>query len=709
MFASRRVHDRPRRWLHCAGLALAAALVAGCAPTIRARRPLQPDSLEANGHERDVDLVHVDLDLDIAFDERRIAGEVRHTVRALVPNTRTMRVHARDLTIEAVRDADGRALRFDSSGEVVTIHFAEPLARGAEATVAIRYDGRPSEGLHFRTSSKDADGFAPQVWSQGQPHDTRAWIPIWDYPNDRTTFEGRFTVGHGMTAVSNGELVGVEPRDGERRTFHWRFDDTLVTYLIAVAAGQWECYVDDRSGVRLEAWVGPGTGADKAWRAFGETGAMIAYFAERLDEPFPYGRYAQVAASGFVTGGMENATLSILADHVIGEEHEIADLDGDPRLLVAHEAAHQWFGDLVTCLGWSHLWLNEAWASFLELEFQGHVDGAASRALWYERYREAYLARGERTRRPLAETWRTQTSDVRTHHEYDKGPWVLRMIRDAIGEEAFWQGARLYLDRHAEGLVTTADFQRALFDASGKNVEGLIEQWVEAGGHPRFRVRFSEREARAGEGVLRLDVRQVQETDELVPLFDVPVDVDLVGARGAVRHRLRVSRARETFELPLTEPLEDVVFDAGGKLLCEIDLDKPADMWARQALDRDDAAGRWRAVRALDAGASGRAGQCARATFLDVARSDPEPLLRALAAAGCRFTGAAPTLVHLLEADPSPHVRRAAAESLGSFEIAAPLSGRLNACLTGETSPAVRARLRTLAGKGRPVGVAGDE
>lgn len=691
---------RPSRWpaaprFRPLGLALAlGALGAGCGTAPAARPALLPDAAALRAGDRDVDLVHVDLELTIDVDERSVAGVVRHTVRALLGDTRAMRVHARGLAIERVTAADGRTLDHAVAGEVVTVRFAEPLARAAEATVAIHYHGRPDGGLHFRGAAAGAED--PQVFSHGQPSGTRGWIPVWDEPNDRASFEGRFTVGHGLTALSNGQLLSVEPAEGDVRTFHWRFERTLPTYLIAVAVGRFECHAEEVEGVRLESWVPRGTAPARVARAFGETARMLAFFAERLDEPFPYRRYAQVAVRDFVAAGMENATLTIVDDVLLRDE--AADLAGDPRLLVAHELAHQWFGDLVTCLGWQHLWLNEAWASFLELEYQGHVAGAASRALWFERYREVYLARGEAALHPLARSWRRRATERLAHHAYDKGPWVLRMIRAAIGDEAFWAGARLYLDRHADGFVTTADLQRAFFDASGRDVEELFEQWVHSPGHPHFRVRFSERAARAGDGPLALEVRQLQATDGGVPLFRVPVDVDVVGPHGRRRHRIEVARARETFELELDGPVTDVVFDAGGRLLCRLDVEKPADMWARQALDPTDPAGRWRALRGLDPRAGGSAGRIARATLLSVARADPEPLLRERAAAACRFTGAAATLVDLLERDPAAPVRRAAAEALAAFEPDRALRGRLAELARRERSPAVRAQLTRLAG-----------
>ena len=400
---------------------------------------------------------------------------------------------------------------------------------------------------------------------------------------------------------------------------------------------------------------------------------------------------------------MENASLTILADYIVGDAASIADLDGDPRFLVAHEIAHQWFGDLVTCLGWSHLWLNEAWASYLELLYQEHAAGSDSMRLWLERYREIYLGRGPETRRPLAESWRTQSSAQRTHHEYDKGPWVLYMLHHALGDELFWQGARAYLDRHADSFVTSADFQRAIFDSTGRNVESLLEQWVEAGGHPVYRVRFDRKQAERGEGPLALEVRQVQPTDELVPLFDMPVAVDLVRADGAVeRHVLRVAAERETFQLPLGGPLVDVVFDADCAVLCEIDCDKGRAMWIRQAGDQRNAALRWRALRALAPFAWGYEGQPVRRALAERLSADPEPIVRWLAASMAGYSDLVPDLLEALVRDPSPHVRLAAATSLAGFVHGREAVELLRRAFERETSPAVRGVLSGILGIDAP-------
>ncbi|MFT7667544.1 MAG: aminopeptidase N [Planctomycetota bacterium] len=605
-------------------------VVAGCAGTSSSdhgepTRPLRADSLEHNGWDRDSDLIHVDLSLTLDLESASITGSVRNRVRALVNQTESIQFHSVDLNIASVRDSAGRQLSWKNTGPILQVELAESLERGVEETISIEYSASPQLGLYFRETSKDAKGAAPQVWSQGQAEDTRYWLPTWDYPNDRATFSAHLRVAGEFRALSNGRLVSEVEHENGDRTFHWELDERIPTYLIALAVGRWELYEDDWKGLPVQYWVGPGTGEEKARRAFGETPEMLSYFTDLLGVEYPYSKYAQVAVADFVSGGMENASLTLQHDYVIASPDEHVENDGETRLLVAHELAHQWFGNWVTCFGWSHLWLNEAWATYMELLFERHKSGPETFALWLERYRNDFIARGERTRRPLSEDWRTQLTDMRCSHEYVKGPWVLYMLEHEVGSEAFWQAVHAYLVRHGDGLVQTSDFARSIFDETGRNVEGFLEQWVEAGGHPQYKVRLKTHTAELGPELV-LDIEQTQRTSELVPLFDVTVVVEVHDDRGVTRESLRIDEALQEFKLPVVGDLQDLVFDADCQVLCEIDMQKTPAMWAHQA-HKGSAALRWRALGELDAARREGAGQAERA-LREIAYGDSQVILR---------------------------------------------------------------------------------
>jgi aminopeptidase N len=646
-------------------------LLAGCggplAGTVRpAVWPLRADTDLANGGDRTCDLVHLELDLRLDYDAQRVSGSATSWIRALPGGVQRVLLHAVGLEVHEVRDGRGRVLEHSLDEPELEILLAEPLLAGEELALHVVYTTRaPELGMVFTDS--DPDGFSPQVWTQGQFEDNRYWMPVWDLPNDRATVDLSLRVGHDMRAIANGELVEVVEHGGGERTFRWRQAQRIPTYLVAFAAGRWETYADTAGETPLHYHVPPGTGEAAARAAFHETPAMLTFFEELLDEPYPYVKYDQAVVSDFPWAGMENASITILHDELLGGADALLDLDGDPRLLVAHELAHQWFGDLVTCLGWSHLWLNEAWASYLELVWEREQAGVGSYALWLERYGERYLARGAGCRVPMALDWYTQgVSDERAHHVYTKGPWVLHMLARELGEEAFWAATRAYLDRHADGLVTTADFARAVFDTTGRNVEGHLEQWVLLAGHPELEVRLVHGQDGAGNSVVDVVVRQTQDFGATVPLFDVLVELEVV-RRGGERSRIEIplSEVEATRRVLSGQELVDLIVDPEGDLLAVLDLDKPQAMWLRQVGRVDLPVAQWRAIPHVSRAAAEGAPAAVEA-LMRLAGESPEPLLRERAAAelGLEDPRAARTLLRLVATDSAARVRHQAAATL---------------------------------------------
>ena len=645
-----------------------------------ARAPLVPESLEEAGGELDADLLEVRLDLALDLDHGGVQGTVENRFRALRDGTQRLTLHARGLAISALRDERGRDLDWQQEGECLRIQLPEAHAAGDELSVRVEYAARPESGLHFVLAP---DG-SPQVWSQNEPSDARAWIPTWDEPNDRARFDATITVGEGLEVLANGVRQSVRENADGTRSFRWLEERPIPVYLFAIAAGHWESRHAEAGGLSLGFYAPAGTPPEVLERAFRDTQDILAFESERTGQVFPWPRYDQVCVTDFVMAGMENAGMTLLTSAILHADDEEQDEIGERRLLLAHETAHQWFGDLVTCFGWRHLWLNEAWASYMELDYLEQREGSARAALWAELYRETYLARGAETRLPLCETWRGHASQRQCHHEYEKGPWVLRMLEHELGRATFWRGVRHYLDAHHDGFATSADFAQAIFEATGRNVLPFLQQWVEGGGHPELALAFREEGDR-----VRLTIEQRQRTDELVPLFDVPLEVELVFADGSARReRLQVRAQHEEFMLAAgPAPLADLVVDPDGALLCELELAKPAAMWARQSRRADLPSARWRALKQLDPDA------------LAERFADPEFFLRGRAAtiAG-GLPALRPRLLALAASDPVSWVRRAAIAALAAEGLAPTEIEALRPRLASEPSPAARLLLQRALG-----------
>ncbi|RMH04630.1 MAG: M1 family peptidase, partial [Planctomycetota bacterium] len=613
-----------------AALLLAAPQDAAPAPP-QPRRPLTADTLAQNGFDRDCDLLKIELDITIDHRDQSVTGTATSRIRAFLDGLDSIVVHSAMTEIEEVRDGRGRPLAWRAEdGERVRIELAEPLAAGGEEAVTIRYTSHPDHrGLYFVDGSRFDAAPGPQVWSQGEGQDNRCWIPMWDYPNDRAAYEARIRVFDGLTVVSNGRLIDVRDNGDGSATWHWRLDHPFVSYLISVAIGPWERYADDWRGIPVEYYVPRGCGEETARRSFGETPAMLEFFSNATGFEYPYAKYAQTAVAEFVVGGMENISATTQTDRTLHDER--AELDRSSRGLVAHELAHQWFGDLVTTRGWSNLWLNEGFATYFQCLYDEHALGRDAFELDMERNRRAYVGRGDRARKPLVEDFRCRFGDGGANHVYVKGSSLLHMIRRELGDEGWWAAIRLYTRRHAWDLVDTTDFERAIFDATGRNLQFLFEQWAYCGGFPIYEVG---QEYDAAAGLLRVRVRQTQTVDEAVPLFTMPLELAVWGEDGSVsRHRVVVAGAEQEIGLPCPGPPANLVFDAQAVVPKVLRHDKPEAWWIFQARNDDHVVNRLRGIEAL-----AEAESAAARAALAAAATDPKEVadLRAQAAAELR-------------------------------------------------------------------------
>ena len=229
--------------------------------------------------------------------------------------------------------------------------------------LAIEYAGSPTHGLHFVLADPAYPEKPLSIWTQGESEDTHHWLPCYDYPNDRATTEMIITVEKPLFVVSNGALVETRQNDGGTTTYHWKMDVPHVSYLISLAVGDFAVYHDRVGDLPLDYYVARNIDEATARRFMGKTPGMIRFFGEKIGQPYPYVKYAQTCLPEF-GGGMENISATSMTDGVLRDE--IAALEGDADGLVAHELAHQWFGDLFTCKDWSHLWLNEGFASYFD-------------------------------------------------------------------------------------------------------------------------------------------------------------------------------------------------------------------------------------------------------------------------------------------------------------------------------------------------------
>lgn len=612
--------------------------------------------------DRVLDARHIRLEVALDFSRKALSGTCTTSLVALADDATHMVFDAINFQILKVHSPQQR-VRYDYDKRRLKISWDKPLRRGERIDLEMRYQVvQPKLGLHFVGPDRHYPKKPTQAWTQGEDEYNRYWFPCHDAPQERATTEMLITVPEPFTAVSNGGLIRTTyHRRRKTRTFHWKQNVPHPPYLVSLAVGDFRVIRDHWKRVPVLYYCPPGR-EDDARRAFSKTPKMIEFFSSQLGVPYPYAKYSQVAAVDFIYGGMENISATTQTALTLHDERAHLDFSSDP--LVAHELAHQWFGDLVTCKDWSHAWLNESFATYFEALFKEHDLGADEFMYELRGNAQAYFDEDkERYRRPIVTHTYKNANDLFDRHLYEKGSLVLHMIRRLLGDRAFWRSMNIYLKRHRAQGVETVDLIEAIQEATGKNMRSFFDQWVFKAGHPEYKVR-TWWDPKARKAFLR--VVQSHSVNGETSLFAMPVTLAFHTVKGEQRFTETVDKKEHLFSYPLPSAPEDVLFDPDHVILKKVDFAKAEAMWIFQLIHDPHVLGRIDAAQAL--GALGSPG--AVRTLAHALLSEKFWGTQAEIARGLGRTGSLEALKGLLEGlrqISHPKVRRALFEALGNF------------------------------------------
>jgi aminopeptidase N len=662
------------------------------------RRAFQPDHVEPQwARDRLADIRHIRLEVALDFERRAIVGTATHRLSAIVDQLARLEFDAAELEIKAVR-AQGQPLAFTTDDGKLTVTLSAPLTAGAEIEIAIDYAVvRPRRGLYFVAPDAAHPDKPVEAWTQGEDEDSRYWFPCCDYPNNKATSEIIVTLPERFTAISNGELIATNPGPSAgTRTFHWRQDIPHAAYLIMLAAGEFVEIRDQAGSVPVRYYVHPGR-EDDARRAFGKTPRMILFYERIIGVPYPWAKYAQVAVTDFIFGGMENTSATTQTADTLHDARAHLDFSSDP--LVAHELAHQWWGDLLTCRDWAHAWLNEGFATYFEALWCEEDLGADEFAWNLRQDRANYFSEdAHHYRRPMVCNRYRAPIELFDRFLYEKGGLVLHMLRRLLGDQLFFKSLNLYCTRHRGRNVITHDLQRAFEDTTGRNLDWFFDQWVYKEGHPELEVTNAYDEKRK---VASVTVKQTHQVSAATALFRFPSVIALMDAEGAeTRHQVEVDRKEHTFHFPSAKAPRAVRFDPGHDLLKTVKHKRSREALETLLKHAPEAIGRGAAASEL-----GKDGSAAAIAALKTAmltdrfwgvQADAAQALGAI-----RTEAALAALIEGLSVA-HPKARRAVVRALGEFrghsEAASALIGLLD---RGDQSYFVEAEAALALGKTR--------
>lgn len=629
------------------------------------------------------DVLHTTL--RVSFDEpkKMVIGDVTHTIVPRRNKIDTIVFDAPEIQIQDINvfcgalftcDTKVRKFWMDTTGGKLIVHIYPPPQNHETLDVRIRYTCVPRKGLYFIAPDSSHPNRPHQIWSQGEGEDNRYWIPCYDYPNDKASTEVYATVPAAWNVISNGGLLG---RDEGDSTITWHYKEYFPhsSYLITLVAGEFElASVAGWHDTPVQYWTWKGRAKDLD-TAFKSTPRLMEFFSNIVDFPYPWEKYAQVPVAEFMYGGMENTSATTLFDGVLHDKR--AQMDYNAMGLIAHELAHQWWGDVVTCRQWRDLWLNEGFATYFQILSSEHLYGRDRYDFEVLGAQRGSVGAEKPVKKPIV------TGNGITTNTYSKGAAVLHMLRKLLGDVDFFKALHVYIDRHQYGCVTTEDLKIAIEDATGLNLHEFFDEWVYKAGHPVFDVSYSWDPLTKR---VTINVAQTQQKDSLTGYFVMPVDVEINSATKKIVQTITVRDSVQSFIIDCPQKPLYVVFDKGNGLIKEVHFNR----WMEEVitqLERGTAIERGLAAAELKNFIHRDA---ARTALGQAASTDGNLSVRqeAMNVLGdCVFSDVIPVLARLTN-DPDPRIRVTAVENLGKHRYAS-IDSVLRSALTQDSSYAV--------------------
>lgn len=550
------------------------------------------------------DLLHTKLEVRFDWTKKQVLGLATLQFKPWFYPQNQVEIDAVGFEIHSVRQIKAKnksiSAQYLYDGKVLKVSLDSLYTKDKIFILEIDYTAKPDDnevgGSAAITSDKglyfiNADGKDPnkpkQIWTQGETQANSKWFPTIDSPNEKMTQEISITVDTGMATLSNGKLLYSTVNKDGTRTDVWEQKLPHAPYLTMLAIGKYAIVKDKWRNIPVEYYVEPEFKKD-ARAIFGNTPEMLEFFSQKFGFAYPWAKYSQVIVKDFVSGAMENTSATVLMDAVQVEKRSLVDNHWDG--IIAHELAHHWFGDLVTCESWSNLPLNESFANYSEYLWSEYKFGKDQAD--YENDQEAgnYLRESFTKQEPLIRYHYLNKEDMFDSHSYAKGGRILHMLRKVIGDDAFFASLKLYLNTHAFKPVEVHHLRQAFEEVTGQDLNWFFNQWFMKPGHPTIELKWT-----FNDGVLTLVTNQVQDTT-YTPIYKIPTFIDIVeggeenlgtqktklaglsgltvtGKANVIRLPITLTSKSDTFRFPLRNQPQVAIFDPEQVLLSVEDYD----------------------------------------------------------------------------------------------------------------------------------------
>ncbi len=519
-------------------------------------------------------LIHTKLKVDFNFNKKQLNGEAWVTVKPYFYKTDMLVLDAKAMLIHEV-SLNNKVVAYKYDDHQLKVTLPKTYLKGEAYTVYIKYTAQPekvqqkgsaaitaAKGLYFINADGLDKNKPTQIWTQGETEASSCWFPTIDSPNQKTTQEIFITVPNKFVTLSNGKLIS-KTQKGTLRTDYWKMDKKHAPYLVFMGVGEFEVVKDSYKEIPVNYYVDKKY-AKYAKDIFGLTPEMIGFFSELLGVDYPWDAYNQIVGVDYVSGAMENTTAVIHGEAAYQSPGQLID-ENKQEDTIAHELFHHWFGNLVTSESWSNLTLNESFANYSEYLWREHKYGLLNANTHLFDVREAYF-NGQNDNKQLVRFNYDDKEDLFDLVSYNKGGAILHMLRNYLGDEAFFLGLKNYLTTYQYSATEVHQLRLVFEKLTGKDLNWFFNQWYYNSGHPNIEITY--------------DYNTIQKTVTVNILqlnanpFKFPFAIDIFEGDKRTRHTVFVDNKDASFTFSYAKQPTYIQMNADGVLLCKITENK---------------------------------------------------------------------------------------------------------------------------------------
>lgn len=534
------------------------------------------------------DLVHTKLDVKFDYDKQWLYGKEWITLHPHFYPTDSLSLDAKGMEIKEIALIKGNsksALQYKYDGMILNITIDKMYKAGENYTVYIDYISKPNElkvkgsaaitnakGLYFINPKGEDKNKPTQIWTQGETEANSAWFPTIDKPNQKTTEEIYMTVPAKYVTLSNGLLISQKKNTDGTRTDYWKMDLPHSPYLFFMGVGDYTIIKDSYKGKEVSYYVEKEY-APVARKIFGETPNMIAFYEKITGIPYQWPKYSQITGRDYVSGAMENTTATLHSDAVQQNARQLTD-GNKYEEYVSHELFHQWFGDLVTAESWSNITLSESFANYSESLWNEYRYGKDAGDEHIEEDRQAYLNNSDNSKKDLVRFYYADKEDVFDNVSYEKGGAILCMLRNYVGDSAFFRSLNKYLSDNKFKSAEAQQLRLAFEEVTGQDLNWFWNQWYFGSGHPQLKINYSYTNGKA-----YVITEQTQNTGKI---FRLPVAIDVYNGADKKRYKVWIENKTDTFTFNAATKPTLINVDADKVLLVDKTDKKSPENWIEQ-------------------------------------------------------------------------------------------------------------------------------